>query len=69
MVATGGESGVDGEFGVSRCKLLHLERISHEVLLHSQSLGIDHDGRSYEQKNVYIYIFMYDWVTLLYSRN
>ena len=52
MVAKGedGGSGVDGEFGVSRCKLLHLEWISDEVLLCStgkfiQSLGIDHDGR------------------------
>ena len=36
--------------GVSRCRLLHLEWISNEVLLHGtgyyiQSLGIDHDGR------------------------
>ena len=45
-----GGSGIDGEFGVSRYKLLHLEWISHDVLLYStgnyiQSLGIDHDGR------------------------
>ena len=31
----GGGSGVDGEFGVSRCKLLHLEWISNETLLYS----------------------------------
>ena len=35
---------------VGRCKLLHLEWISHEVLLYStgnyiQSLVIEHDGR------------------------
>ena len=41
---------MDGEFGVSRYKLLHLEWISSEVLLSStgnymQSLGIEHDGR------------------------
>ena len=41
---------MDGEFGASRCKLLHLEGISNEVLLYStenyiQSLGIDHDGK------------------------
>ena len=46
----GGGSGMDWEFGVSRCKLLHLEWISDEVLLYStgnyiQSLGIDHDGK------------------------
>ena len=45
-----GGSGVEGEFGVGRSKLLHLERISNEVLLYStgnyiQSLGIEHDGR------------------------
>ena len=28
----GGESRMDGEFGVNKCKLLHLEWISSEVL-------------------------------------
>ena len=46
----GGESEMDWKFGVSRCKLLHLEWISDEILLYSteiyiQSLGIEHDGR------------------------
>ena len=31
----GGGSGMDGEFGVNRYKLLHLEWISNEVLLYS----------------------------------
>ena len=31
----GGGSGMDWEFGVSRCKLFHLEWISNEVLLYS----------------------------------
>ena len=31
----GAESGRDREFGVSRCKLSHLEWISNEVLLYS----------------------------------
>ena len=31
----GGESEMDGEFGVRRCKLLHLEWISKGVLLYS----------------------------------
>ena len=67
----GGQSVMDGEFGVSRCKLLlHLELIHSEVLLCSkgnyiQSLGIEYDGRYYEKKNIYIYA----WVTWLYSRN
>ena len=52
MVVKGkrGGKGMDGEFGVSRCKLLHLEWISSEVLPYGtgnwiQSLGIDHDRR------------------------
>ena len=45
----GGGSGMDRGFGVSRCKLLHLEWISNEVLLYStgnsiQSLWRDHNG-------------------------
>ena len=45
-----GGSGMDWEFGVSRCKLLHLEWISTEILLNTagdyiQSLVIEHDGR------------------------
>ena len=53
----GGGSGLDWEFGVSRCKLPHLEWISNEILLYStgnniQSLGIEHDGRQNEKKNV-----------------
>ena len=61
MVAKGKGRGIgmDGEFGVGRCRLLHLEWISNEVLLHStgnyvQSLRLDHDGREYEKK-MYIY--------------
>ena len=38
------------EFGIGRCKLLHLEWIGNEVQLYStgnyiQFLGTDHDGR------------------------
>ena len=49
---------MDWEFGVSRFKLLHLEWISNEVLLYStgnyiQPLGIEHDGKEHEKKNVY----------------
>ena len=53
LVAAKGEGegvGVDWEFGVSRCKLLHLEWISSKVLLYStenyiQCPVIEHDGR------------------------
>ena len=55
----GGGNVMDWKFGVSRCKLLHLECISNEVLLYItgnyiQSLGIEHDRRQYEKKNVYM---------------
>ena len=41
---------MDWEFGVSRCKLLHLEWICNEILLYStgnyiQSLVIKHNGK------------------------
>ena len=44
-----GRSVMDWEFGVGRCKLLHLEWMSNEVLLYSTEnylpfLGIEHDG-------------------------
>ena len=46
---------MDWEFGVSRCKLLHLKTINNKVLLYStgnyiQSLGIDHDGKEYKKR-------------------
>ena len=46
----GRESGMDWEVGVSRCKRLHLESISNDVLLYStgkyiQSLVMEYDGR------------------------
>ena len=45
-----GRSEMDRESGVGRCKLLHLEWISNEVLLYGtgnyiQTLGMGHDGR------------------------
>ena len=54
---------MDWDFGVNRCKLLHSEWIRNEVLQYStgsyiQSLGIDHNGRKHEKKNVYIYIYI-----------
>ena len=46
----GGGSGMDWEFGVNRCKLLHLEWMENNVLLYGtgnyiQSSGIDHDRK------------------------
>ena len=55
MIAKGerGGSRMDWEFGVNRCKLLHLDWISNEILLYStgnwiQSPGIEHDERKYD---------------------
>ena len=74
MAAKGGKEGsrMSGEFRVNRRKLLCIEWMGNEVPLYStgncvQSLGIEHEGGWYEKKNKYIYI--YDWVTLLHSRN
>ena len=55
----GGGNGMDWEFGVGRCKLLHLEWINNGVLLYNtgnyaQSLRVECDGREYEKKSVYI---------------
>ena len=46
----GGGRGMDWEFGVGRCKLLHLEWINNKVLLYStgnyiQCPGINHNGK------------------------
>ena len=67
VVAKGERRGneMDREFGVGRCKLLHLEWISSEVLLYStgnyiQFLGIVHEF-SMRKK----YRYKYDWVTML----
>ena len=65
-----GRSDIDGKLAVGRCKVLHLEWINNGILLYStgnyiQSLGLEHDGREYEKKNIY----MYNWATLMYSRN
>ena len=53
---------MDGKFGVSRYKLLHLEWISNEVLLYStgnyiQSLGIEHD-EDIIRKRIHIYMYV-----------
>ena len=47
---------MDGEFGVSRCKLLHLEWMGSKVLLYGtgnsiQSIGMARDGRQ-DEKNM-----------------
>ena len=51
----GAGRGMDWEFGVSRCKLLHLEWIDNKVLMYStgnyiQSPGISHNGKEYTER-------------------
>ena len=58
----GGRCGMDGEFGVGRYELLHLEWISNRVLPYStgnsvQSLGIEHDVIQYDKKNIHTHIY------------
>ena len=61
---------MDWESGVSRCKLLHLEWISNEVLLHSTGTMLDCFGQAMMEDNIKKEcIYMYDWVILLFSRN
>ena len=64
MVAKGerGGGGMDWEFGISRCKLLYIEWINNKVPLYStenyiQYPMINHNGKEYEKKNVYIYMY------------
>ena len=51
----GGGRGMDWEFGVGRCKLIHLEWINNKVLMYStgnyiQSPVINHNGKKYKKR-------------------
>ena len=50
---------MDWEFGVSRCKLLHIGWINSKVLLYStgnyiQYPVINHNGKEYEKEYMYV---------------
>ena len=56
----GGGSGMNWEFGVGSCKLLHVEWINHKVLLYStgnyiQYPVINNNGKEYEKECIYMY--------------
>ena len=60
----GGGRGMDWEFGISRCKLLHIGWVNNKVLLYSignyiQCTGINHNGKEYTKKNIYTHICVY----------
>ena len=68
----GGGSRMDWEFGVGRCKLLHLEWIGNGILLrcpgnYIQSLVMD--GTWWRIMWEKACLCVCNWVTLLYSRN
>ena len=54
---------MDGEFGISRCRLVYIEWIDNKVLLHStgnyvQYAVINHNGRECEKEyRLYMYIY------------
>ena len=55
-----GDKRIDWEFGISRCKLFHIEWINKKVLLYStgdniQYLVINHNGKEYEKECVCAY--------------
>ena len=61
--------GMESGCGISKCKLLHIEWGNNEVLLYGPGnytyLVINYNGKEYEKECTY----MYNWITLLYSRN
>ena len=61
MVARGegGGRGMDGEFGISRYKVLYREWMNNKVLLYStenyiQYPVINHNGKEYEKEYIYV---------------
>ena len=51
--------GMDWEFGVSRCKLLHMEWINNKVLLYRignniQYPEINHNGKEFKKEYIHI---------------
>ena len=65
VVANGGR-GMDWEFGIGRCKLLYIGWINNKILLYSTGNYIQYPGINHNGKEC---IYMYNWITLLYSRN
>ena len=63
------KQGMEWEFGISRCRLLHIKWKNNKVLLYStenyiQYPMVNHNGNIYiERERKWIYL--YNWVTLL----
>ena len=61
VAKVGGGGRMDWEFGVSRCKLLHIERINSKVLLYNtgnyiQYPGINHNGKEFKKECIYMWM-------------
>ena len=55
---------MDWEFGISRCKVLYIERINIKVLLYDMGDYIQYpviirNGKEYEEGCIYIYAYIY----------
>ena len=74
MVAKRVWRGTAWEFGVNRCKLLHLGWIDNKILLHNtgnyiQYAVINRKGKGYEKEYIYmnIYeIYIYEYIYEIY---
>ena len=53
-----GGGGMECEFGVSRCKLLHIEWINNKVLLCGTGNNTQYPVIKHKEKNIYIYIYI-----------
>ena len=64
---------MDLEFGTSRYKLLYKEWINKILLYitgnYIQYPIINQTGKEYDKEWIYIYTHIYNWITLLYTRN
>ena len=56
-------------FGMSRCKLLHVERRNNKLLLYSAEKYSQYSVIHQMEENKKKCVYMYNWLTLLYSRN
>ena len=70
MVAKGvrrGQGGLDCEFGVSRCKQLHIEWMDSNVLLHRELDSMSWDKlewkRMWKRRHVYVQLSHFTWCT------
>ena len=69
-----GGGGINWEFGISKYTLLYVKQINNKDLLYCtrnyiRYLVITYNGKESEKESIYIYVCMYNQITLLYTRN